>query len=129
DVVGLARHGIDFAVATLGTATTEEHLNRLFRLTDDIAFCFDGDRARRAAAWRALETALPQAREGRQVRFVFRPEGQDPDSFVRQSGAAAFEAALESGVALSEFFIEELASRVDPGTVEGNARLAELARP
>ncbi|HEX7061451.1 MAG TPA: DNA primase [Woeseiaceae bacterium] len=129
DVVGLARHGIDFAVATLGTATTEEHLNRLFRLTDDVAFCFDGDRAGRAAAWRALETALPQVREGRQIRFVFLPEGQDPDSFVRQAGAAAFEAELDHGIALSEFFIEELAGRVDPGSVEGNARLAELARP
>ncbi|MEE8463548.1 MAG: DNA primase, partial [Gammaproteobacteria bacterium] len=82
DVIGLARHGIDFAAATLGTATTDEHLNRLFRLSDEVHFCFDGDRAGRAAAWRALETALPQIREGRQVRFVFLPDGQDPDSYV-----------------------------------------------
>lgn len=129
DVVGLARHGIDFAVATLGTATTEHHLNGLFRLCDDVLFCFDADRAGRAAAWRALETSLPQVREGRQIRFVFLPEGQDPDSFVRQAGAAAFEAELASGMALSEFLIEELCGRVDMNTIDGRARLAELARP
>src|SRR5690606_2706013 len=129
DVVGLARHGIDFAVATLGTATTEEHLRRLFRLCDDVAFCFDGDRAGRAAAWRALETALPQVREGRQVRFVFLPEGQDTDPFVQEAGAAAFEAELARGIPLSEFFIEQLVSQVDLASVDGRARLAELARP
>ena len=129
DVVGLARHGIDFAVATLGTATTEEHLNRLFRLADDVAFCFDGDRAGRAAAWRALETALPQVREGRQIRFVFLPEGEDPDSFVQRQGAAAFEAELERGMTLSEFFIDELSKQADLESVDGRARLAELAKP
>ena len=129
DVVVLARNGINFAVATLGTATTDEHLNRLFRLTDNIAFCFDGDRAGRQAAWRALETALPHIREGRQVRFVFLPEGDDPDSFVSERGADAFIEALDDGVALSEFLIDELASQVDLETVDGKARLAELARP
>lgn len=129
DVVGLARFGIDFAVATLGTATTEEHLNRLFRLADDVAFCFDGDRAGRAAAWRALETALPQVREGRQIRFVFLPEGEDPDSFVQQHGAPAFEAELDRAVTLSEFLIDELSTRADLESVDGRARLAELARP
>jgi DNA primase len=129
DVVGLARHGIDFAVATLGTATTEEHLNRLFRLCDDVSFCFDGDRAGRAAAWRALETALPQVREGRQIRFVFLPEGQDPDSFVQHAGARAFEDALDRGVTLSGFLIDELSGQVDLESVDGRARLAELARP
>ena len=91
DVVGLARHGIDFSVATLGTATTQDHLNRLFPLTEDVYFAFDGDAAGRKAAWRALENALPQIREGRQVRFVFLPEKQDPDSFVQHEGASAFE--------------------------------------
>lgn len=129
DVVGLARFGIDFAVATLGTATTEEHLNRLFRLADDVAFCFDGDRAGRAAAWRALETALPQVREGRQIRFVFLPEGEDPDSFVQQHGAPAFEAELDRAATLSEFLIDELSTRADLESVDGRARLAELARP
>ena len=129
DTVALGRHGIDFAVATLGTATTSEHLNRLFRLTDNVCFAFDGDRAGRAAGWRALENALPQIREGRQVRFVFLPEGQDPDSYVNEFGAAAFVDLVDKGMALSEFLIEELAGQVDMQTVDGRARLAELARP
>jgi len=129
DVVGLARHGIDFAAATLGTATTDEHLNRLFRLSDEVYFCFDGDRAGRAAAWRALETTLPQIREGRQLRFVFLPEGQDPDSYVQNNGADGFEKAMDQGLALSDYLVEELASQVDMKSVDGRARLAELARP
>jgi DNA primase len=129
DAVALARHGIDFAVATLGTATTSEHLNRLFRLTDNICFAFDGDRAGRKAAWRALENALPMIREGRQVRFMFLPEGHDPDSFVNEFGTDAFLSALADGVALSTFLIQELASQVDMETIDGRARLAELARP
>ena len=129
DAVALARHGIDFAVATLGTATTSEHLNRLFRLTENVCFAFDGDRAGRKAAWRALENALPQIREGRQIRFVFLPEGHDPDSFVNEFGTDAFLKALDEGVALSEFLIQELAGQVDMDTVDGRARLAELARP
>ncbi len=129
DVIGLARHGIDFGVATLGTATTDGHLNRLFRLTENVFFCFDGDKAGRAAAWRALETALPQIREGRQVRFVFLPDGQDPDSFVRDMGHKAFQEALAAGVTLSDFLVQELANQVDMDTVDGRARLAELAKP
>jgi len=129
DVIGLARYGVDFATATLGTATTDEHLARLFRMCDDVYFCFDGDRAGRAAAWKALETALPHVREGRQIRFVFLPEGQDPDSFVRAQGADAFLAVLDAALPLSDFFIEELSARVDMESVDGRARLAELARP
>jgi DNA primase len=129
DAVALARHGIDFAVATLGTATTHDHLNRLFRLTESVCFAFDGDRAGRKAAWRALENALPQIREGRQIRFMFLPEGHDPDSYVNEFGTDAFLEALDAGVALSEFLIEELAGQVDMTTVDGRARLAELARP
>ena len=129
DAVALARHGIDFAVATLGTATTGEHLNRLFRLTDNVCFAFDGDRAGRKAAWRALENALPLIREGRQVRYVFLPEGHDPDSFVNEFGTDAFLEAVDAGVALSDFLIQELAGQVDMETVDGRARLAELARP
>jgi len=129
DVVALARHGINFAVATLGTATTAEHLNRLFRLTDNVTFCFDGDRAGRAAAWRALENALPQIREGRQVRFVFLPDGHDPDSFVNAFSAKAFTDAVDAGIALSDFLISELSGQVDMSTVDGRARLAELAKP
>jgi DNA primase len=129
DAVALARHGIDFVVATLGTATTPEHLNRLFRLTDNVCFAFDGDRAGRQAAWRALENALPEIREGRQIRFLFLPDGQDPDSYVNAFGTDAFLKALDEAVALSEFLIEELAGQVDMSTVDGRARLAELARP
>ncbi len=129
DVVALARNGIDFAVATLGTATTPEHLNRLFRLTDDIAFCFDGDRAGKKAAWRAMETTLPHIREGRQVRFVFLPEGEDPDTFVSEKGADAFIAELDRGLMLSDYIIRELAGEVDLSTVDGKARFAEQARP
>jgi len=129
DVVGLARHGVDFSVATLGTATTNDHLNRLFRLTDHVIFCFDGDRAGRDAAWRALQNALPQIEEGRQVRFVFLPEKQDPDSFVQEKGAAAFEKEIDDGMPLSDFLVQELASGVDMTSVDGRARLAELARP
>ena len=129
DVVGLARNGIDFATATLGTATTDDHLNRLFRMCDEIFFCFDGDRAGRAAAWRALENALPQIREGRQIRFVFLPDGQDPDSYVQEHGAPAFEKALDEALPLSDFLLDELASQVDMESVDGRARLAELARP
>jgi DNA primase len=129
DAVALARHGIDFSVATLGTATTSDHLNRLFRLTENVCFAFDGDRAGKKAAWRALENALPQIREGRQIRFMFLPDGYDPDSYVNEFGTDAFLKALDEGVALSEFLIKELASQVDMTTVDGRARLAELARP
>ena len=129
DTVALARHGINFVVATLGTATTADHLNRLFRLTESVLFCFDGDRAGKAAAWRALENALPQIREGRQIGFVFLPEGHDPDSFVNERGSRAFLDLLDAAVALSDFLIGELAGQVDMDTVDGRARLAELAKP
>ena len=129
DAVALARHGIDFSVATLGTATTSEHLNRLFRLTENVYFAFDGDRAGKKAAWRALENALPQVREGRQIRFVFLPDGHDPDSYVNEHGADTFIKIMDDGLALSEFLIEELTSQVDMKTVDGRARLAELAAP
>jgi len=129
DVVGLARHGVDFATATLGTATTDEHLNRLFRICDEISFCFDGDRAGRAAAWRALENALSQIRDGRQIRFIFLPDGQDPDSYVQKNGASAFEKEVHDAVPLSDFLIDELSNQVDMSSVDGRARLAELARP
>jgi len=129
DVVGLARHGIEYAVATLGTATTDEHLNKLLRLCDEIVFCFDGDRAGRDAAWKALLISLPHIREGRQLRFVFLPDGQDPDSFVQANGASAFEEAVANGLALSNFLISELSAKIDLDSVDGRARLAELARP
>jgi len=129
DVVALSRHGIDFSIATLGTATTSDHLDRIFRLTDNVVFSFDGDRAGRAAAWRALENALPQVREGRQIRFVFLPEKHDPDTYVNEFGADGFMQAIDEGIALSDFLIGELSSQVDMTTIDGKARLAELAKP
>ena len=129
DVVGLARHGIDFAVATLGTATTPEHLARIFRICSEVVFCFDGDRAGRAAAWRALENALSQVREGRQIRFLFLPEGHDPDSLVGEEGKDKFEERLERALPLSEYFLKHLSSQVDVETVDGRARFGQLAKP
>jgi DNA primase len=129
DVVSLAQAGIRYAVATLGTATTPEHLNRLFRVTNEVVFCFDGDRAGRQAAWRALENALGHARDGRQLRFLFLPEGHDPDSLVAEEGKSSFEARLDEAVPLSEFLVGQLASQVDLSSVDGRARLGELARP
>jgi DNA primase len=129
DVVGLHEAGIAWAVATLGTATTPDHLERLFRVTEEVVSCFDGDRAGRQAAWRALENTLPALREGRQVRFMFLPEGEDPDSLVRTEGAEAFSARLKEAMPLSDYLCQELAARVDMNSLDGRARLAELAKP
>ena len=129
DVVALACHGITNAVATLGTATTPDHLQRLFRVTAEIVFCFDGDRAGREAAWRALQVTLPELREGRQVRFLFLPEGQDPDSLVTSQGQEAFEQRLAESLPLSDYLLERLKADIDLDSVDGLARLAELARP
>src|SRR5687768_6994392 len=129
DVVRLAQSGIHYAVATLGTATTPEHLNRLFRVTSEVVFCFDGDRAGRTAAWRALENALEHARDGRQLRFLFLPEGHDPDTLVGAEGAEAFEKRIEGAQPISEFLVGQLVARTDLSSVDGRARLAELARP
>jgi DNA primase len=129
DVVALAQHDIAYAVATLGTATTAEHVERLFRSVSDLVFCFDGDRAGRAAAWRALEATLPFLRDGRQVGFLFLPEGEDPDTLVRGEGRAAFERRLEHATPLADYLFAELRAQVDPDTLAGRARLAQLARP
>lgn len=129
DVVALAQHDIPYAVATLGTATTAEHVERLFRVVNDLAFCFDGDRAGRAAAWRALAVTLPFLRDGRQVSFLFLPEGEDPDTLVRREGQAAFERRLGQAMPLADYLFAELRAQVDPNTLAGRARLAGLARP
>ncbi len=129
DVVRLSQAGIHYAVATLGTSTTPDHLNRLFRVCNEVVFCFDGDRAGRSAAWRALENALPQARDGRQLKFLFLPDGHDPDTLVGEEGKDAFEARLESALPLSEYFVQGLVQDIDVGTVDGRAQLAERARP
>jgi DNA primase len=129
DVVALAQFDIRYAVATLGTATTQEHLNRLFRITPEVVFCFDGDRAGRDAAWRALNNALPIMREGRQIRFMFLPEGDDPDTRVRAVGKAGFEADIETALNFSEFFFQHLGKLADTNSIDGRAQLVEQARP
>lgn len=129
DVVMLFQHGIETAVATLGTATTGEHAELLFRNAPDVYFCFDGDRAGRAAAWKALESVLPRMRDGRQALFLFLPEGEDPDSIVRSEGATGFEARLRAATPLSDFLFDTLSAEVDLGTLEGRGRLAGRVRP
>jgi len=129
DVVALFQFGVTQAVATLGTATTPDHAELLFRNAADVVFCFDGDKAGRGAAWKALESALPRMRDGRQAFFLFLPEGEDPDSIVRKDGAIGFEARLQHATPLSEFLFAELGKDVNLGTLDGRARLAERARP
>ena len=129
DAVSLHQAGVDYTVATLGTATTAEHFRRIFRLVSAVVFAFDGDRAGRAAAWRALQQALPEAREGREIRFLFLPQGQDPDTLVRAEGPAAFEGRFALAVPLSEYLVRELSEQSDLGSADGRARFAEQARP
>ncbi len=129
DVVRLHQAGITYAVATLGTATTQEHLNKVFRLTSELVFCFDGDPAGLKAAWRALENALPLARDGRELKFMFLPEGHDPDTLIAAEGARGFEERLKSAVPLSEYLVRQLIVQVDLEHVDGRAKLAALAAP
>ena len=129
DVIALFQHGITQAVATLGTATTRDHAEILFRNCADVYFCFDGDRAGRSAAWRAVESVLPRMRDGRQAFFLFLPDGEDPDSIVRKEGQVGFEQRLKQATPLSEFVFAELSHDVNLVTLDGKARLAERARP
>ena len=129
DVVALAQFGITNAVATLGTAVTPQHVERIFRHTQEVVYCFDGDQAGRGAAWRALEHTLPAVKEGRQARFVFLPEKDDPDSLVRRIGTTEFQQLLDKGITLSEFFFRKLSEDSDVGTIDGRAKLAEAAKP
>jgi DNA primase len=129
DVVRLQQSGIAYAVATLGTATTQEHLEKIFRMTSAVVFCFDGDRAGRQAAWRAMENSLALARDGRELKFMFLPEGHDPDSLVAAEGAAAFENRLQSSLPLSEYLVQQLCTEVDLDHIDGRAKLKALATP
>ncbi len=129
DVVALAQYGVEYAVATLGTATTAVHAHKLFRITDTVVFCFDGDDAGRRAAWRALENTLPVLSDGKQARFLFLPEGEDPDDAVRARGKDAFEALVEGAVPLSDFLLAELSRRWPPRSAEGRAALVAAAKP
>jgi DNA primase len=129
DVVRLHQSGITYAVATLGTATTPEHLKRAFRLVAEIIFCFDGDRAGRAAAWRALQNALPEATAGREMKFLFLPDGEDPDSLIAKEGKATFEARYTTSLPLSEYLVSYLTSTIDVSHADGKARFVAEARP
>ncbi|MEY3668130.1 MAG: hypothetical protein RL572_1670 [Pseudomonadota bacterium] len=129
DVVALAQHGIDYAVATLGTATNVTHLNRLFRLVSEVIYCFDGDAAGRTAAWRGMQATLPVLEDGRQVRFLFLPEGEDPDTLVRKIGKERFSSLIDGATPLADFFFDHLAEGLDLASIEGRARLSSLAAP
>lgn len=129
DVVALAQNGIDYSVATLGTATSKAHLDRLFRHAPEIVFCFDGDRAGKEAAWRALETTLPSMQDGRQASFMFLPDGEDPDSLVRALGKEEFTKLIDTAKPLPEYMIDSLSAQADLSRMDGSARLAKLAKP
>ena len=129
DTVMLAQHGITEVVATLGTATTREHLSLLFKSTSKVVFCFDGDRAGRSAAWRALEQALPEADEKRECLFMFLPDGHDPDSLVQEIGSEAFRKLVDEALSLSTFLLGELTKQVNLASLDGRAKLAGLAKP
>ncbi|YCH21364.1 DNA primase [Pseudomonas sp. D1-3] len=130
DVIALAQQGLRNAVATLGTATSEEHLKRLFRLVPSVLFCFDGDQAGRNAAWRALEATLPNLQDGRRASFLFLPDGEDPDTLVRSEGTDAFQARIhQHAQPLADYFFQQLSEEADPRSLEGKAHLVTLAAP
>jgi len=129
DVVALAQFDVRYAVATLGTATTADHLQRLFQLTSEVVFCFDGDRAGKDAAWRALQMCLPEMRDGRETRFMFLPDGEDPDSYIRKIGKEAFELEVKKSQTFSEYLFKQLTDEADISGIGGRAKLVETARP
>lgn len=129
DVIALAQHGINNATATLGTATSKTHLERIYRLTPEVLFCFDGDEAGRKAAVRAMEAALPCMEDGRQARFLFLPEGEDPDTIVRRGGKALFEQLAADAMPLETFLFESVSAGIDTSSMDGRARLSKLALP
>ncbi len=129
DVVALAQHGVDYAVASLGTATTTEQLKTMFRTVKEVICCYDGDRAGRDAAWRAMENALPLIRDGFSLKFVFVPDGEDPDSLIRKQGQQAFEGFLDQAMPLSKFLFEQLMLQVDMNSFEGRASLVDSFQP
>lgn len=129
DVVALAQFGVNYAVASLGTSTTSEQIQLLFRATEQVICCYDGDRAGRDAAWRALENALPYMEDGRQLKFIFLPDDEDPDSFIRQYGKQGFEEYIEKAQSLSEFLFAHLTPKVDFSSKESKTKLAALGIP
>ena len=129
DVVALAQHGVEYAVATLGTATTPYHVQKLLRIAEQIVFCFDGDKAGQKAAWRALENALPYLQDGKRISFLFLPVEHDPDSFIRESGKDAFEQRLRAPMPLSTYLLREVSAGLDLRSQEGRNQLLQRARP
>ncbi|MGB9094833.1 MAG: DNA primase [Gallionella sp.] len=129
DVVALAQHGVEYAVATLGTATTPYHVQKLLRLSEHIVFCFDGDAAGQRAAWRALENALPHLQDGKRISFLFLPVEHDPDSFIREFGKEAFEQRIWEAMPLSSYLLREVGKGLDLGTQEGRNQLLQRAKP
>ena len=129
DVVALAQHGVEYAVATLGTATTPYHVQKLLRLVDQVVFCFDGDAAGQRAAWRALENSLPHLVDGKRIGFLFLPKEHDPDSYIREYGTEAFEQLLQDSLPLSGYLLRELSAKCDLRTQEGKSNLLEEAKP
>jgi len=129
DVVALAQHGIPYAVATLGTATSGSQISRLFRIVPELIFCYDGDAAGKKAAWRALENSLSILRDGIQARFLFLPDGEDPDTLIRKEGSKAFEQRLNHAVPLADFMLQHLAEDLDLSSADGCGRLSEKAKP
>ncbi|KGJ89273.1 DNA primase [Thalassotalea sp. ND16A] len=129
DVVALAQHGINYAVASLGTSTSEDQLQTMFRTVKEVICCYDGDKAGRDAAWRAMENALPLIRDGISLKFVFVPDGEDPDTLVRKNGQQAFETLLDEAKPLSKFLFEQLLTSVDQHSLEGKAALLESFQP
>lgn len=129
DVIALAQFGIHYAVATLGTAASQAHLELLFRFTSDLVFCFDGDKAGRDAAWRAMEPVFPCLRDGRQVRIMLLPPNEDPDSLVRKEGLAGFAERLKSAETLSDYFFAQIARELNLSRLEGRAQLINKAKP
>ncbi len=129
DVVALAQNGIEYAVASLGTATTKDQIQKLFRSVHQVIFCYDGDQAGHKAAWRALENTLPILRDGLEAKFLFLPDGEDPDSMVRKEGKQAFETRLNDAMPLSQFLFDKLLKEIDTDSMDGKARLAKNAKP
>ena len=129
DVVALAQHGVEYAVATLGTATTPYHVQKLLRLTEQIVFCFDGDKAGQRAAWRALENVLPYLQDGKRISFLFLPAEHDPDSFIREFGQDAFEQLIQEAMPLSAYLLREISAELDLRTQEGRNQLLQRAKP
>jgi len=129
DVVALAQHGVSWSVASLGTSTTSEQIQLMFRNTSEIICCYDGDRAGREAAWRTLQNSLPQLQDGRQIKFMFLPDGEDPDSMIRQLGETDFIALVDKAMPLSQFMFDNLIKQVEMDSEDGRSKLANLALP